>query len=148
MRVQKKGAGSILEGDLTPMIDMTFQLIAFFMVLINFDQSEQREGLTLPASVLARPTKSVEEYPITLHLHKDGTAVLGGQEVKIDALKPYLDNEVAFRDMTRGAPVEDIAVIIRADGRAPTGVVQRLIAKCQESSLQKFSLRAMEQKGH
>ncbi|MDP6717396.1 MAG: biopolymer transporter ExbD, partial [Pirellulaceae bacterium] len=41
MKIKKGATNNILEGDLTPMIDMTFQLIAFFMVLINFTQSEQ-----------------------------------------------------------------------------------------------------------
>ena len=34
---------TVMEFDMTPMIDMTFQLIAFFMVLINFDASDQDE---------------------------------------------------------------------------------------------------------
>ena len=42
MRV-KRHKPTIHEGDLTPMIDMTFQLIAFFMVLINFTDTEQDE---------------------------------------------------------------------------------------------------------
>ena len=40
---------------MTPMIDMTFQLIAFFMVLINFSEVEQDQRITLPASELAKP---------------------------------------------------------------------------------------------
>ena len=45
------------EGDLTPMIDMAFQLIAFFMVLINFTQSgSERDGSSCrPASWPSRP---------------------------------------------------------------------------------------------
>ena len=39
MRIQKSYKG-IVEGDLTPMIDMTFQLIAFFM-LVNEQAEEQ-----------------------------------------------------------------------------------------------------------
>ena len=53
MRVKKIESG-VHEGDLTPMIDMTFQLIAFFMVLINFTQSEQNERVQLPLSELAK----------------------------------------------------------------------------------------------
>ena len=55
MRFRPDRTAGILEGDLTPMIDMTFQLIAFFMVLINFSQSEQDERIMLPQSVLAKP---------------------------------------------------------------------------------------------
>ena len=62
MRVRRRGEG-IQEGDLTPMIDMTFQLIAFFMVLINFNQSEQNEKIQLPESTLAKPPDAPLETP-------------------------------------------------------------------------------------
>ena len=50
MRI-KKTSVNLVEGDLTPMIDMTFQLIAFFMVLINFTEADQDERIKLPDSV-------------------------------------------------------------------------------------------------
>ena len=59
MRIKNQKA-TIHEGDLTPMIDMTFQLIAFFMVLINFSQVERSESIMLPDSTLA---KAPEEQP-------------------------------------------------------------------------------------
>ena len=42
---------------MTPMIDMTFNLIAFFMLLINFSQSEQNDRVILPVSELAKPAE-------------------------------------------------------------------------------------------
>ena len=81
MRVAKKKTEGILEGDLTPMIDMTFQLIAFFMVLINFTQSEQDEKVKLPSSVLAKPAKAPLEFPIKLHLRDDASVMIGGDVI-------------------------------------------------------------------
>ena len=40
------------------MIDMTFQLIAFFMLVINFSDVEQDQRVQLPASELAKPPTS------------------------------------------------------------------------------------------
>ena len=51
--ITKKSAE--VEPDMTPMIDMTFQLIAFFMFTINFSDTEQDQRVTLPASELAKP---------------------------------------------------------------------------------------------
>ena len=53
MKFNKAKTSEILEGDLTPMIDMTFQLIAFFMLLINFTEIDRAEEIALPTSVLA-----------------------------------------------------------------------------------------------
>ena len=51
MKVKSKKV-DLAEGDLTPMIDMVFQLIAFFMVLINFAQTESNDRVKLPSSHL------------------------------------------------------------------------------------------------
>lgn len=54
MRI-KRAASSVVEADMTPMIDMTFQLIAFFMIVTNFEQTQADERVKLPADQLARP---------------------------------------------------------------------------------------------
>ena len=55
MRIRERKSAPAAEGDLTPMIDMTFQLIAFFMVLINFTEAEADQRVKLPESELAKP---------------------------------------------------------------------------------------------
>ena len=143
----KRGGSNILEGDLTPMIDMTFQLIAFFMVLINFTQSEQNEKIQLPESTLAKPPDQPMDYPITLHLTKEGTVVVGGQEVFLEGLRPYLVKEANVLEL-QGRPLSDATVVIRAHRDAQTGKVQELIKVCQESRFEQFALRAKEDVGN
>jgi biopolymer transport protein ExbD len=154
MRVKKSAGSGILEGDLTPMIDMTFQLIAFFMVLINFNQSEQHEKIQLPDSELAKPEAQKTDYPIILHLTQRDpesgqpeTVILGGQEIAIEALGPFLGREKAMYE-GQGAKDSEITVVIRAHKGARTGKVQNLIAKCQDSGLENFKLRAKEDVGN
>ena len=146
MRINKPDT-SIHEGDLTPMIDMTFQLIAFFMVLINFSQTEQNDRVRLPESELAKPPEGAIEFPITLHLTPESTVIVGDQEVPIDGLRPFLIRE-ANAIQSQGKQPSDATVIIRADQTAPTGKVQELIQVCQENSFEKFALRAKEDVGN
>jgi biopolymer transport protein ExbD len=142
MRI-KKGASGIAEGDLTPMIDMTFQLIAFFMVLINFTQSDQHEKIQLPNSQLARPPEAPLEFPITIHLTEDGQAIIGGEFVPIEGLGPYLDAEASVLALN-GKSQTDATIIVRGHRNAKTGKVQELIKVCQEKGFDKFALRAKE----
>lgn len=146
MRLFKKKSTEILEGDLTPMIDMTFQLIAFFMLLINFSEVDRAEEILLPSSVLAVPPVVRPDYQIILNLEPNGVVVFEGQKNEIDLLNPLLSRQVdaAAREGIRDPA--DIAVIIRSHEDTPTGVVQELMAKCQESELQSFSLRVKNQK--
>ncbi|MDP6468562.1 MAG: biopolymer transporter ExbD [Pirellulaceae bacterium] len=147
MKIKKGATNNILEGDLTPMIDMTFQLIAFFMVLINFTQSEQNEKVKLPSSVLAKPAKAPLEFPITLHLTEDATVVVGGQEVSIGALSPFLIRERNVLEI-QGKTTNDATIVVRAHKFSATGRVQELIKKCQENNFEKFALRAKEDVGN
>ena len=68
MRIRKNRQTRIDEGDMTPMIDMTFQLIAFFMVIINFAQTEQNTKIKLPESSLVKPPEQPFEHQLVIHL--------------------------------------------------------------------------------
>lgn len=130
-------------GDLTPMIDVTFQLIAFFMVLINFTEADQNELIELPTSQLAKPPDAPFEHPIFVQLTKSGTVILGGEEVPLSGLKPYMIREGEFLRLKKKSPSE-ATVIIRADANAAMGKVQEVIKVCQESKFEVFALRAEE----
>ena len=77
MRLQSKQP-QMMEADLTPMIDMVFQLIAFFMVLINFAQTEANDNVQLPSSILVKPPEEPLDYPIIVHVGSDGRMFVGG----------------------------------------------------------------------
>ncbi|MBL9124507.1 MAG: biopolymer transporter ExbD [Planctomycetaceae bacterium] len=134
------------EGDMTPMIDMTFQLIAFFMVLINFSDAEQNERITLPLSSLAKPPDAPADTPLTLQLTREGTVLFAGDEVPLAGIKPFLLREKEVLTRTDRNPAE-ATVIIRADAATKTGVVQELIRSCQETGFEKFTLRAKQEEG-
>ena len=144
----RRSSTSIHEGDLTPMIDITFQLVAFFMVVINFSQTEQNELIQLPTSTLAKPPDQPVEYPITINVHSDGSILYGGERIpSLERLRPYLANEATALRF-RGRSPSDATVIIRAHRDVPTGKVQELIALCQELRFEQFRLRAIEEVVH
>ena len=144
MRYRKK-QNKLLEGDLTPMIDMAFQLIAFFMLLINFSEIEKTEEVNLPDSVIAKPPEVPPEYPILLNLDDDGTYSLGAEKVEnLQTLGVLLSHEIS-RASRKNIGKGQINVIIRADRYSPTGEVRKLMKRCQESGLETFSLRVKSQ---
>jgi biopolymer transport protein ExbD len=138
-----KRAGHALdtpEPDMTPMIDMTFQLIAFFMVLLNFGEGQQNQRIKLPSSELAKPPERATENLIVLQLTEQNTVLAGGEELSVDGLTRQL---LAERELLRqrGKVPADATVFIRADRFAKTGIVQEVIAKCQEQQFERFGLR-------
>ena len=144
MKFNKKQKSKILEGDLTPMIDMTFQLIAFFMLLINFSKVDRAEEISLPVSELAVPPDGSIEYKMILNLEPGGNVIFAGQRIqKIDLMGPILNQEVRNAERENVA-AGDVAVIIRSHADSPTGLVQKLISKCQDSELESFILRVKD----
>ncbi len=143
MRLRKKTGAPLAEGDMTPMIDMTFQLIAFFMVLINFTEADQNERIHLPKSELAKPADVPFESPLTLQLTKQSTVLFNGMELTVAELKSELRREKSILKRL-GKDTAKSTIIIRADAAAETGVVQELIKVCQETGFEKFALRAKQ----
>jgi biopolymer transport protein ExbD len=149
MRVTSRKFGEQLEADLTPMIDMTFQLIAFFMVLVNFTQAEQDARVQLPASALAKPPEEQTEQPLTIQLAyiketDQYKALVGGDEIDVgQPLEGILGRERrAFG--RQGRPAKDVIVIIRAHKDVPTGKVQEVVELCQKTGFERFRLRVKE----
>ncbi|MCA9157638.1 MAG: biopolymer transporter ExbD [Planctomycetales bacterium] len=142
MRIERQTVPAA-EADLTPMIDMTFQLIAFFMVLINFSQSEQNDKVILPTSELARPADAPIEFPIIVHMTSTGSVIIGGDEISLEMLRSRLAPELSLLTL-RGKTAHDANIIIRGHRSVSGGRVQDLISKCQELGFEKFSLRVKE----
>jgi len=126
------------------MIDMVFQLIAFFMVLINFSQTERTDEIQLPDSILAKPPDERPAYQITLNLDEKAQVILAGHTIEnVGVLGPYLDREVDYASRQNVAPNE-VSVIIRSHRDNPMRSVLELIKKCQKSSLESFVFRVKE----
>ena len=143
---KRKAFAEATEGDLTPMIDMVFQLIAFFMVLINFTQAEQDKRIQLPVSALAKPPETKLERVITLHVDDENdTIIYSGRELSLKELEGQLRTKVSeLKD--NGFEASDAIVIIRGDRYAKTGFVQQVIEACQIAKFEKFRLRAVYKK--
>ncbi|MEQ8208593.1 MAG: biopolymer transporter ExbD [Lacipirellulaceae bacterium] len=145
MRIKSKSNSGIVEGDLTPMIDMTFQLIAFFMLVINFSDVEQDQRVTLPASELATPPVAPYEHPLTIHLTDAGDFLYAGKEhTTTDALRAQLVLESQIIQRHTSKSLADVTVIIRADEDARAGLVQEIINTCQDLKFERFALRGKQ----
>jgi biopolymer transport protein ExbD len=147
MKLNARGP-EVTEVDMTPMIDMTFQLIAFFMILINFSEADQDQRVQLPSSTLAKPPSAPFETPITIQLIRGGNIVMSGQTyANAEAIKPLLNNEKYLMESQQTDPAT-ATIIIRAHKDAKTGLVQEVIKVCQEVGFEKFTLRAKSEVGY
>lgn len=144
------------ELDMTPMIDIVFQLITFFMVINKFDQDEADERVGLPRDTLARPPAVQRKNAFVLNfgfaknqqgerLSNDPFLFIGDEQLTLDQVRPRLRQESQFY-RTIGTSLEDVTVEIRADASVKSGLVQELIQMCQETGIefQRFALKATQ----
>ncbi len=70
------------EPNLTPLLDVVFQLITFFMLVINFSSENYDQRVRLPVADSARPIeddKQVSEDRLVLNVDSEGHLLIGGE---------------------------------------------------------------------
>ena len=141
MAAKREALSDKITIDMTPMIDVVFQLITFFVFTLNYSTAVQDDRVQLPMSQLAKPAEGPSVEPITLQLMSDGRVIYAGEPVSLQEIGGYLENEKRVMIASNKEP-NSATVIVRADGRSKTGDVQDLIKACQEKGFEKFVLRA------
>ncbi len=108
--------------ELTPMIDVVFLLLTFFVFAIVLMVRADVLGVSLPELTAGAPAERVE--PITVTLLADGSLALMGEPVEADAITESLRT---LRADNPGAPVL-IASDVAADAGALIELADRLVA--------------------
>jgi biopolymer transport protein ExbD len=154
---------AVAEADMTPMIDMTFQLIAFFMIVSNFEQMQADERVMLPVDELAVPPESPRQDDIVVNVgfHRDpktgkkldedpfifyGDAKDG---IRIPDSAGYFERERQRQIAIAGQDsLSEVTIVIRADKTVPTGLIQEMMRIAQEvgggHGFTRFSLKAQK----
>jgi biopolymer transport protein ExbD len=143
------------EPNLTPLLDVVFQLITFFMLVINFTADTFDQRVNLPVAGSARPVEGgrAEEDRLTLNIDSKGNLLWGGKELGIEqAIKEInLQAQLARRNAESAGhkiqPGENLptTIVIRADRQTEFSQLFRLITACQANNFNKFSLKAMKE---
>jgi biopolymer transport protein ExbD len=144
--------------NLTPLLDMVFQLITFFMLVTNFKARELDLKLKLPVLGSVRPVaggrlekvlvfnvRSVEGKP-ALSLYG---RLLTGEQIKshiaAEAEASRLAAKLTMEDIFQGDKKLPDTVVIRAGRECPFGNINDIITWCQEQGYRRFALRSWSQ---
>ena len=138
------------EPNLTPILDMVFQLITFFMLVINFKTAEMDLSLKLPVVGSARPVDSKGQNELlVLNIDDVGTLKIYGRP--IENIEGYIQREAQASRMAARLTSEDVeageelptTIVIRADRATPFGKLNKVIKACQDNGFRKFALKAV-----
>jgi len=157
MKLQKHDAGEAIEMDMTPMIDVVFQLIIFFVLITDMTQSELEE-LKLPVA-----RNAIEDKPDprvvrpVLNILPNGTMINKKKELYLPEeddmteMERFLANQSALMpkkyDEGVKADLPDNPLLIRADKNTEFKYIQKVMEVCGKKGIQiwKLQLAAAEE---
>ncbi len=120
--------------NLTPLIDVVFLLLIFFLTATTFQRDEVEMDLELPQSESGEPAG--ESQVIVINVAEDGRVLVDGREVSFEALGQKLKAAAARN--------KDQEVLIRGDRKTQFGVVARVFDACLLAELRSISIGAVQ----
>jgi len=132
MPVQIKKSAALSQLSMTPLIDVVFLLLIFFLVATRFAEEERELDLLLPDASAAEPLTS-KPRELFINIDEEGQYYVSGQILEIEELHPIL--EAAYVNNPGRA-----SVVIRADRRVRLDPVVAAIDACKRAKIRDYRL--------
>jgi biopolymer transport protein ExbD len=116
--------------EITPMIDVVFLLIIFFMTTARF-ALETRADLDLPKEQGEQQEES-EEAGIVINIDETGAIIVDRQTITLDGLERIVIAEVS---RLRGRDPASLKLMIRADRNGDSARLNQVISRLQRAGV-------------
>ena len=113
--------------NMTPMIDVVFLLIIFFLVSSHLAKQEAQMELPLPTADSGQ-TPADESVRVTVNVLADGSVRLAGRETPVDRLRERLAQK-------RDEEGDALEVRIRTDQNLPYRLFEPVMVACAEANI-------------
>ncbi len=154
MNINKHDSQTEMPMNMTPMIDIVFLLIIFFMIITDLTQQDL-EKLKLPVAKAAVPDKpDPKKVRPVINILSDGTMVVKREEKydpEINDLQPIeayladqsrqMDREHFNKEAGTGPMIPADPLLIRADQNAEFKYIQKLMELCGKEGIQIWKLQ-------
>lgn len=132
MRLSKRRRVTSVRMNMTPMIDVVFQLLIFFMTVSQVSEVN-RERLELP-----RQPGAEDQRPavLTINVTQRGELIIGGIVYELSELIALVADEL----VRLGDDPSRLTVVLRADRRVPSEFVNRTVAALAQLDIRKVRI--------
>ena len=141
MKIPSQARSYGVQFNLTPMIDIVFLLIIFFLVASHLSGSENQEAIQLAKA--AGGTFNAPESPrrIVVTVTAQGQLLIGGQLVTI------ADFATQIRPAENEKTDQDLEIRLRADKRVPYELVEPLLIECAKAGISRIKFNVVPSDG-
>ena len=140
MRIPTRSFGGEVGFNMTPMIDVVFQLIIFFLLSSHLAKQETQLQLPLPLATSGRAAADDDQPRITVNVLQDGSLMLAGRIVSADELTARLRERLA-------AHGSELEVRIRSDRGVPYRFVEPIMLSCARAGIWNVAYAVYEREG-
>ncbi len=113
--------------EMTPLIDMVFLLLIFFLVATTFHQTEREMQVALPQASFSGPI-STALREIIINVDEEGVIIVSGRRIDVSELRSLIERAVA------GNPEQKVTV--RGDRATAYANVVRVLDICKGAGIQ------------
>jgi biopolymer transport protein ExbD len=135
LKVKKGKADELM--NFTPMIDVVFNLLLFFMVAAKFVKEEREVRVQLPSASEARPLTATPSE-LFVNVNQVGQIFAGNREVTPTELDTFLQQAAINNPNNQ-------TVIIRADKRVPFDFVVTVMNACNKARLFDYKITSAQE---
>jgi biopolymer transport protein ExbD len=136
MRIPSHTTDSGVGFNMTPMIDVVFQLIIFFLLSSHLARQETRYALPLPDAESGQKDSAEEQARLTINVLADGTAMFAGRATPANELTKQL----ADRRSVHG---DDLEVRIRSDRSVEYARIEPILLACARAGIWNVSFAVL-----
>lgn len=126
--------------DMTPMIDIVFQLIIFFLLTGHMVKQEAHMQLALAAAASGQEQENDEQPRVTINVQSDGQVFLGSGRLSAEELGPRLKEKLEESG-------QGLEVRIRSDRRAPYRLVEPVLLACARAGVWNVTIAVIRPEG-
>jgi biopolymer transport protein ExbD len=140
---KSRGAPEVQENvgfNMTPMIDIVFQLIIFFMLITDMSQQEiERVAPPLARKVMEDKNKPKER--LIVNVNEKGDVKFRGKLFRdIQVLKNHLAERASRYKDPKLPMLSDVSLMLRADARTPFENVQKVLQICGDNQVRIYKV--------
>ncbi len=136
MRIPTRSRRYGLQFNITPLIDIIFLLIIFFLAASHLVRSESFEPVALPEATQAQDNEDQSPQRLVVTVTEDGSTFVGGKATEFAVIE-----QMMIAGHVEGG--EGFEVRIRGDQNVAFESIKPLMLACARSGIAKFGFKVL-----
>jgi biopolymer transport protein ExbD len=138
--MKEKREDEALNGNLTAMIDVVFQLIIFFVCTVNMQEKAIDDRIKLAMAPNGKVSNTKNPYEVKVDVSDNGLVSIARTAMPVQMLTTIL------RKARLDARGNEVPVLIRADARVKHETVRKVMDACTAAGLYKIKFTALKER--